>query len=84
MAFDRQANRTPAAIGPLRIKLDDPTGVTVEMQALFHLSVLDQDGQVMKEIGGDLTPHLTPAQRSGLIQLMQDLRALAAAEILPV
>lgn len=84
MAFDRQINRTPAAIGPIRIKLDDPTGATAEMAATFFLTVLDQDGQVLKEIHGDLVPHLTTQQRNGLIQLMEDLRALAVAEILPV
>ena len=83
MPFDRQQADTPASIGEIRITIADPDGVISNMGAGFFVRVLNQNGNLFKEMSGDLVPHLTTAQRDGLIQLMQDLRALAVSEILP-
>lgn len=83
MPFDRQQADTPTSIGEIRITIADPDGVISHMGAGFFVRVLNQNGNSFKELTGDLVPHLTPAQVNGLVQLMQDLRALAVSEILP-
>jgi hypothetical protein len=83
MPFDRQLPNTPTAIGEIRIMLADANGVAADMKAGFFVQVFNQNGELFREISGDLAPHLSTAQRNGLIQLMQDMRAKAVAEILP-
>jgi len=82
MAFDKQQPNTPTTIGEIRITIADPKGVTADMGAGFFVRVLNQNGELYRELSGDLVPHLTTAQINGLVQLMQALRALAVAEIL--
>jgi len=50
--------------------------------ANFWLLVRRSDGS-MKKITGDLVPHITVAQRTGLLSFMDDLRLQAIAEVLP-
>lgn len=47
----------------------------------FSLKVLDGAGEIMKQISGDLAPHLTANQRDGIIQLLDALRAKAESEV---
>jgi len=83
MAFDRQQSNIPTSIGEIRIMIADSTGVASDMRAGFFVRVLNQNGDLYREIEGDLVPHLTTAQINGLIQFMHDLRILAISEILP-
>lgn len=83
MAFDRQANKIPTSIGEIRIKLLDENGDALNMSTFFVLQVLDQDGIVLKEIVGDLAPHLTQGEITALINFMQTLRQRATEQVLP-
>lgn len=49
--------------------------------AKFQLNVTDQNGQQMGSKAGQLTPHLTSAQKQWLQTFMDDLRALAEAAL---
>lgn len=86
MAFEREPQRTPTAIGNLVVILKD--GVAREEEpayksAHFEIRVVMSDGtEVVKR--GDLIPHITLQQRTGLIDFLNDLRAQAQNEILPI
>lgn len=83
MAFDPEDPRSPSAIGNLKVILHtwpDAEGI-IDQAASFQVEVLDQNGQALRHRNGSLTPHLTPAQRSGLSQFMADLRAQAETQI---
>ena len=51
--------------------------------AEYTILVLDQDGDVMKTLRGDLLPHLTTVQKNWLLQFMDDIKVQAEAQILP-
>jgi hypothetical protein len=81
--FDKQAARTPTAIGDLSIQLfsPDPTG-TEQASASFSLQVKFNDGS-LRIMTGDLQPHLSQAQITQLQSFMTTLRSKAVAEVLP-
>jgi hypothetical protein len=83
MAFQREAARTPAAIGDIEIRLfsPDPTGAD-SAGATFWVQVKMSDGTTEVR-SGNLSPHITTAQRNALLAFMATLRTQAAAEILP-
>jgi len=81
MAFNKEEPRIPAAIGDISVVLTDYSGVDPST-ARFEVQVLMQDGNIFKLIQGDLAPHLTSAQISGLMDFMDDMRAKAESEIL--
>ena len=49
----------------------------------FHIQVNDQNGHKLKNIKGDLQPHLTAAQITQLQAFLDTMVAKAIAEILP-
>lgn len=87
MAFDPAAPHvdTPTSIGEIRIIMFDPDGDPQNGSIRYGLVVLDQNGDPMpySHSSGDLEPHLTPAQKQGLVDFMAAMRALAVAEIIP-
>jgi hypothetical protein len=83
MPFPTEIVRVPTAIGDMRIEIIDPTGVPSEITSVFYIEILDQNGNVIRAISGNLAPHLTPAQITGALTLLAALRAKAVDEILP-
>ena len=81
MAFVPESAKTPAAIGDIRLTFILSRDDTKSAQ--FRLQVLDQNGELLANKRGNLIPHLTTGQRNGAEQLLDDLKALAEAEILP-
>ena len=83
MAFERQAARTPTAIGRVEIHLlsPDPTG-NEQPGAEYAVTVRYDNGE-HHTLRGNLVPHLTAGQISALMGFMDTLRAKAIAEILP-
>jgi len=86
MAFERQAAKTPAAIGGILITLKDVPATAEQPQqrgVTYQVEVLDANGQRLRLLRGNLVPHLTQAQVNGLLSFMADLRTQAETEILP-
>jgi len=81
MTFNKEDSKVPAAIGDISVVLTDYSG-TAPSTAHFEVRVLEADGNMFGLINGDLVPHLTPAQISGLMDFMADMRAKAESEIL--
>ena len=90
MALPALENRTPTTVRVVSINMNSvlsqsgpPDGAydTEDKSANYTLQVLDQDGERMPPVGGDLLPHITPEQTAWLIQFMNDLRALAEAQL---
>ena len=95
MAFNRQTPivQTPTTIAEVRIELidrfivsgyssEDNYGETLQL-ASFEVDVLDQNNGKMKTLTGNLVPHLTTAQISGLQSFMDSMRTKAEEEVLP-
>jgi hypothetical protein len=88
MTFQKEANRVPTSIPIFTVMLIDNTGdedasVDIGKHARFRVRVFDQNGDILREFGGDLKPHLTAGQIAELLDIMTDLRAQAEEEILP-
>jgi hypothetical protein len=83
MAFSTEPNRTPTSIGAIRIVLDDLNGTNPGKTVTFSVEVLDASGATMAVKSGNLQPHLTAQQLSTLSEFLDDMRAKAAAEIIP-
>ena len=49
----------------------------------FQLHITDQNGVSMRELNGNLIPHLTSAQIATLISFMDEMWVKAEAEVLP-
>lgn len=83
MAFPQEPVRTPHSISDIDVTLHspDPTGPE-QAGATFVVRVRLSDGS-MREIKGNLVPHLTQQQINGLLSFMADMRIKANAEILP-
>jgi len=83
MAFERQAVRTPSAIGSIEIRLHspDPTGAG-QPAAEFAVQVRYDNGE-HHTLRGNLVPHLTAGQISALLSFMDNMRQQAITEILP-
>lgn len=80
MPFERA--RTAAKVDDLTVllRIHRNGDGTFTYDARFDFAVLSADGDVVARRQGDLTPHLTTAQRNGAITLMQDLLTKANAE----
>lgn len=83
--------RTPTSIGAIKITLIEiPNSLNADGELVtyrgadYHLEVRDQNGHLMSvpHDSGDLLPHLTPAQKTGLLQFIADLRTKAKTELL--
>lgn len=83
MAFTKEPVRTPTAIADLEVTLfsPDPLG-TAPSGATFNVQVRYSTGEI-RNLTGDLVPHLTPAQITSLQNFMAAMRTKAVAEILP-
>jgi len=89
MTFDKATTRTPVSIEDLSVVLTDYTENQAEegepevyQTGRFEVQVKYSTGEI-KLIQGDLVPHLTTAQITGLMGFMDDMRAKAESEILP-
>lgn len=87
MAFERQPAIEPVGIGNIEVVLrdfpetSDAPWVEPGKTARFRVEVQMSDGST-KTLQGDLAPHLSGAQITGLMDFMTDMRAKAEAEIL--
>jgi len=77
MAFTSETNKVPAAIGDIEVQLTNTS------QVRFSVQVLQADGSIFSVVTGNLAPHLTAGQISGLQSFMADMRTKAVAELLP-
>ena len=88
MAFNQESADTPTSIGIIIVTLKDAitgggeTGDDPYQSAGFRVEILDQNGSRMAMRNGNLAPHITPAQRTALMDFMDSLRVQAAAQIL--
>jgi len=85
MPLPQALSRVPTNIGLIRIELLDYDGTNERKAIRARADVLDQDGGIILEASweGDLGPHITPAQKTGLITFVDAIRSKAIAEILP-
>ena len=76
--------RTPEAIEDLSITLTDcvATEEPARQAAEYSVQVRYDDGSI-KVMTGNLVPHLTPAQVTGLMDFVDAMRIKAESEILP-
>jgi hypothetical protein len=81
--FDKQPNKTPTSIGTIVISLIDPTGDNADRVIRGTVTILDQNGEIIREWKGDLREYLTSQRLTSLATFMTDLRTKAAAEFLP-
>jgi len=79
MAFSRENTATPQSIRDISIQITDL--VNGSKAATFSVQVLMSDG-TMRVRTGDLVPHITTAQRDGLLNFIAALRTQAAGQIL--
>lgn len=82
MAFEQEPTRGPAGIGELIIVLKDSFDEEGQpyQSASFRIGVVMSDGSVVLR-RGDLVPHITPAQRQGLLDFVANLRVQADTQI---
>lgn len=83
MTWGQQEAKVPTYIGTIRITLADNDGIAGNHIVNFHVQVLDQDKDTIRELSGDLVPHLTGPQKTVLVSFLADMRAKAESEILP-
>lgn len=85
MAFPKQTviTNTPTAITDLRVILHspDPRG-EVQPNAAFRVGILYSTGEI-RELEGDLVPHLTQSEINQLLSFLSTLRTRAVAQLLP-
>lgn len=81
MAFDQEPTRAPTSIGDMYVTLTDYASATDTIRGIIE--VRDQNGDVMRVWSGDLAPHLTSGQKSGLQSFLADLRSQAETQLLP-
>lgn len=88
MAFIPELTKTPDGIGNIIVTLKDAVEVTGDepqvayQSAHFQLVIEFDDGSTGRR-RGDLAEHITPAERTALMDFMTTLRARAIAQILP-
>ncbi len=75
MAFDPESNKVPTSIGRIEIVVTDNETGTDELT--YHVQVKDAAGDVFSNKRGNLVPHLSAAQISGLQALAADVRVKA-------
>ena len=82
--FDQEPTRTPTEIGIIVVYLKDAVardGEPAYQSAHFDVKIVLSDGTEITR-HGDLVPHITPAQRTALMDFMAGLRAQAEEQIL--
>ena len=83
MAFERQAARTPTAIGRVEIHLFSPDPTGNEQPGAEYVVQVRYDNGEHHTLRGNLVPHLTQGQIDALLGFMDDMRTKANTEILP-
>lgn len=84
MSFETEPTKTPESIGDIVVTLID--GFELESgdpikSAYFQVEIILSDGtKILRR--GNLVPHITAAQRQGLIDFMESLRTQAESQIL--
>ncbi len=79
MAFTPVAPKIPTSIGQINIKLiDNAQGMD---EAFYEVFIKDLEGKVFDRKVGNLVPHLSAAQITGLQALVADIRVKAQALI---
>ena len=81
MAFDPATPKVPTSIGTISVVLTDYINEEHADSAKYEVQVRDADGAMFAFEQGNLLPHLSAAQISGLVALMADVRAKAQAFI---
>ena len=81
MAFDPVVVAPPASIGDISVVLTDYISEETASTAKYEVQVKDADGGMFALKQGDLVPHLTEEQVSGLLALMAIVREKAQAFI---
>lgn len=76
MAFTPEQPKTPAAIGDIAVILTDHDGIGTDTVD-YEVQILQADGSIFRLATGDLVPHLTSQQKTGLQSFMADMRTLA-------
>lgn len=88
MAFTPEPGRTADGIGNIVVILKDAVAVTgldpepAYQSGHFQIIIEFDDGST-KQRRGNLENHITPAERTALLDFMTTLRARAATQILP-
>lgn len=83
MAFTKPTQPTPAIIGEIRIRdLVDIDGDPNKITAFVTVERLSASGENAGNFNGNLLPHLTTAQKNGIINLFAAIRAKAQTELL--
>ena len=84
MPLPQALTRTPEAIEDISITLTDyiATDEPARQTATYEVQVKYDDGSITV-MNGDLVPHLTPAQITGLMDFVDSMRTKAEEEILP-
>jgi len=83
MAWTQEPTITATGIETMVVILKtNPLDPDETQSANFWLMVRRSDGST-KKLAGDLVPHITVAQRDGLLAFMASLRTQAEAEVLP-
>ena len=81
MAFDPASPKVPTSIADISVVITDYIDEETTSTAKYEVQVKDADGGMFALEQGDLVPHLTEEQVSGLLALMADVRAKAQAFI---
>ena len=91
--MERLTVQTPTALGDVEVSLWRvlyPDEGDLEKQAHFSIQVLNQEGQVMRVVRGDLVPYLTDestfltaADRAWLLDFIGRVMQEAEARVLP-
>ena len=81
MSLPQAQSEIPTEIGDIEVRLTDYQNGPQD-EAGYEVQVIDQNGNVMKVLKGNLVPHLTSGQISGLAGFMVQLRTKAEQEIL--
>jgi len=82
MAFNPEPTITPDHIEAMVVILKtNPYDPDEQQSAHFQIELIRSDGS-RKSIRGDLVPHITAAQRQGLMDFMASLRTQAEEQIL--
>ena len=77
MAFEPTVARIPTTIGNISVLLEVKTDESESVE--YTVQILDGEGGTIRYAQGDLAPHLSAAQISGLQALMADVRTKAQA-----
>ena len=81
MAFQPQPTITATGIGKMVVILKTDPDADDPQSAHYQIEIERSDGS-RKSLRGDLVPHITAAQRQGLMDFMASLRTQAEEQIL--